>query len=308
MIARALIAAAALLAGTASAADLIRTGLCEASAAAILPGGRLAVASDELDELAVYDRRGIVPDWSEDLGKVDDIEAAARIGETVFWITSHGFKEKTKKRKKRRKLLATQAGANGLPEERGRKFDEMIATLTEALKGAGVALAADDLERSLDIEGLAAITDGALLIGIRAPLAENGNALLVLLPEPFGLLALDQPPGGPAEARVIALDLQRRGIRAMARDPDGSFVVIAGPSGDGERDLERGFAFYRWRVGADPEPVPDADLSGMKPEAVVVWESGLAEVFGDNARACRKKDGRMPPPEERWFPGRLVRY
>ena len=289
-----------LTATTAEAEDLRRTGLCEASAAAVLPDGRLVVASDERDELAVYDRAGTVPVWSEDLGKVSDIEGAARLGDTIFWITSHGLTGKGKDKRKRRKLLATRLGGDGLPRERGKKFKGLRKLIERALAGHGLG----DIRKALDIEGLAATPSGALLVALRAPLNSDGRALVVVLPDPFDRLELDGPSSIETEVSVFALDLGGRGIRGIVRDQAGTYVIIAGASGD----EERASALYTWAGAGQPRQVADADFSGLQAEAVVVWEPGVAEILGDNARACKKKNGERPNPSERWFPSRTIHY
>lgn len=292
-----------LVAGTAGAEELRRTGICEASAAAILSVGRVAVASDDSDRLAIYNRHGTIPVRSEDLGKVDDIEGAARIGDTVFWITSHSLTGSGKDKQRRRKLLATRPGPEGLPVETGRKFDDLRDVVVAALTDFGPDAVSGDLVPVLDIEGLAATPDGALLLALRMPLTSDGRALIVQIPRPFELLKLDQPPTGSDAVAVFALDLDGRGIRGIERDPDGSYVLIAGPSGDGPEP----FDLYVWAGAGRPQRLDvRGELAGMAPEALVIWESGLVEVFGDNGATCQ--DNEDMPDAERWFPSRVIRY
>lgn len=309
MIARALIAGIVLAAGPAAAREVTRNGLCEASAAAILPDGRLVVASDEMDHLAVYDSTGLEPRWSEDVGSVDDIEGAARIGDTVFWVTSHGYKKDPDKRKQRRKLFATRIGADGLPDEVGKKYRDLARSLGDALDDSGIGVHGDRFERDLEIEGLASTPDGALLIGIRAPLTtakakKKRRAIVVLLPRPFALLNLPQPDAGPTETKVFPLDLDGLGIRAITRDPGGTYVIVAGRSNGGRKT----FALYTWRIGETPSKVTRIDHSAFQPEAVVVRRTGRAEVLSDNEDGCKGKDKDGPPGTERSFPSRLIEY
>lgn len=297
-----LVAAFALGPLAAHADDLrIRKGLCEASAVARLDDGRIAVASDEIDELAIYGRADTTPIWTEDLGKVRDIEGAARIGDTVFWVTSHGLTKKGKDKQSRRKLLATQTGKQNLPVERGAKLDTLRTVLAGALNALDDDLIQGDIDESLDIEGMTATPKGALLIGLRAPLTTRGQALLVHVPKPFALLGLDQPAGGPDQTVAIAIDLGGRGIRGMTRDPDGTYIILAGPSNGGTDS----FALYRWSGSSAPQQIAGADLGGMVPEAVIAWETGVVEVFGDNGRTCSDED---TPKADRWFPSRTIRY
>ena len=287
----------------AQADDLrIRKGLCEASAVARLDDNRIAVASDEIDELAVYGRADTTPIWTEDLGSVRDIEGAARIDDTVFWVTSHGLTKKGKDKPKRRKLLATRTGPQNLPVERGKKLDTLRQILTGALDRLDSSVMGGvDIPAKLDIEGMTATPKGALLVGLRAPLTADGHAVMVHVSKPFALLNLDQPSGGPDQNVAIAVDLGGRGIRGMTRDPAGTYINLAGPSGGDDAT----FALFRWTGSGSPKQITGIDLTGMLPEAVIAWETGLVEVFGDNGRTCSDED---TPEPDRWFPSRMVRY
>ena len=112
--------------------------MCDASAAVPLEGGLFAVADDEDNVLRVYDSaRGGVPLGQADVSlrlhlpvtpkkpknllpkKVPkppetDIEAATRIGDLAFWLTSHGRNSSGKLKTERQRLFATS-----LPERGG---------------------------------------------------------------------------------------------------------------------------------------------------------------------------------------------
>ncbi len=302
---RAGIAAACLaMAAPASAGEITkRIGVCEASAGAILADGRIAVGSDDLDQLAIYGPDSTDPVWSEDLGKVDDIEGSTRIGDTIFWITSHSLTSTGEDKGKRQKLLATRAGTDGLPEELGKKFKDLRAVLTDALADTPLDLPdGKKLRDVLNIEGLTATPDGALLIGLRAPLTADKKAIVVLLPEPFKLLKLNQPKTGVDEIYVETIELDARGIRGIERDANGAYLIIAGSPKDGGKR----FTLYRWDSSDPPTPITDIDLGGATPEAVIIHKPGLAEILGDNGDVC--EDKKSVPIKDRWFPSRLIPY
>ncbi len=79
-------------------------GLCDASAAAILDADHFAVGDDEDNIIRVYHRRaGVLPVFSLDVSpflEADpenpeaDLEGAARLGDWIYWITSHGRNRK----------------------------------------------------------------------------------------------------------------------------------------------------------------------------------------------------------------------
>lgn len=107
----------AMSAGGSSAATTTYRGMCDASAAVGLPGDRFVVANDEDNVLRIY-KRG-VPDvqatvlLSDFLASTEevDIEGAARIGDRIYWITSHGQNKNGKDRPSRLRLFATQISA-----------------------------------------------------------------------------------------------------------------------------------------------------------------------------------------------------
>jgi hypothetical protein len=102
--------------------------ICNASAAVGLTGGRFLVAADEDNPttfLRVY-REGhpegpvaslplpndaLDPDPDEDLEV--DIEGAARVGDRVYWISSHSANKDGKPRPNRRRLFATRVDEDG---------------------------------------------------------------------------------------------------------------------------------------------------------------------------------------------------
>src|SRR5262245_38608972 len=82
-------------------------GVCEASAAAVIDETHFVVASDDLEFLTIYERgmSGLPTKPHPIPFHVTDIEGAARIGDTVFWLTSH-----SKNKPARRLLFATKIG------------------------------------------------------------------------------------------------------------------------------------------------------------------------------------------------------
>ncbi len=83
---------------------IVFTGACDASGAAGLGAGRIAVADDEDNHLRVYDLAAGGPpielidtsaELADERGKHPemDLEAAATIGTRVYWIGSHSRKK-----------------------------------------------------------------------------------------------------------------------------------------------------------------------------------------------------------------------
>ncbi len=93
-------------------------GACDASGAASLGGGRIAVADDEDNRLRVYDLStagppveivNTRPHLADARGKHPemDLEAAATVGTRVYWIASHSRKKSGKRARSRLRLFAT---------------------------------------------------------------------------------------------------------------------------------------------------------------------------------------------------------
>ncbi|AMV24428.1 hypothetical protein VT84_08525 [Gemmata sp. SH-PL17] len=259
------------------------TGMCDASASAVLDDDHFVVADDEDNILRVYrlDAPGGAVaefDWSAHLGigatdahPEADIEAAARVGDRVYWITSHGTNKDGKPRPNRRRFFATDvAVASGRIKLApvGTPFRGLIEALASdpqlaEFEFAERARKAPESPGGLNIEGLTATPDGRLLIGFRNPVP-NGTALLVPLENPDAVLADGRAPRFGAPVR---LDLGARGVRSIDFAPaHEAYFIVAGPVGDGGTS-----ALYRWSgpTGAAPVLLTQVNFAGLNPEAAV---------------------------------------
>jgi hypothetical protein len=261
---------------------LVFFGMCDASGAVPLSASRFAVADDEDNVLRVYDARqggsalsGV--DISGPLGiplkgkrerraPEIDIEAAVKLGETAFWIGSHGRSSAGKLKQERLRLFATALSAAEAPELRGRGYERLLSVLIADPRYAPFELAAA-AERApkesggLNIEGLSARREGGLWVGFRSPLV-RGKALLAALLNPEQVVkGEDARLGDPA---LLALD--GLGVRDLAFWRD-RYWILAGASGsDGPAS-----ALYRWQGRGDPVRV-EADLRAFNPEAIVAFD------------------------------------
>jgi hypothetical protein len=254
-------------------------GMCDASAAVALDTNFFAVANDEDNALRIFqlDRPGL-PVQSVDLSRflgVDpkkpetDLEGAAWLGDTIFWIGSHGQNRTGKYRTSRHRLFATRVekargGVRVVPvgapysdllfdllrEPRLRPF-KLETTLGLPPKAPG----------ALNIEGLCSTPATNLLIGFRNPIP-RGRALIVPVLNPFELIR-----GRPARlGDPILLDLAGRGIRDLAFWR-GRYVIIAGSFDGSSRSR-----LYLWDGGqSPPERMEGPQFKGINPEAVVVY-------------------------------------
>ena len=232
------------------------SGISNPSGAVALNNNVFVVADDEDNLLRIYDRntsekplqtiklstvfKGDIAD-GEDLEI--DLESAAEIEGTYFWIGSHSSSRTGEYREPRHRLLAItiKPGANDKfsISPAGQIYTTLIADLQDdprfntyhfgkAKKTQAKALG------GLSIEGLASTPDNGLLIGFRNPLSggdvekgrlEGGKALMVKLKNPFevihGLKAKFADP--------IELDLEGFGIREITRRKNHKYLIVAGP-------------------------------------------------------------------------------
>lgn len=266
-------------------------GLCNASAALALDADRFVVADDEVSVLKVYrfDTPGLpLPGEDIDLhaflgGKEEaDLEGSALVGDTIYWIGSHGADGDGNPAPGRRVLFATRRGGPGerllVPQGQPcrRLLDDLAGTPAQRQYDLlGAASKAPKDPGGLSIEGLADTPEGHLLIGLRNPAPAEG-ALLLVLENPAEVVL-----GAPARfGPHLTVDLGGQGIRSIERLGDGYFIV-AGPPGKGKQ-----FAVYRWsgRAGDSPRRLDVPQLAGLNPEALFFDPAGTLHILSDDGK------------------------
>jgi hypothetical protein len=237
-------------------------GVCEASAGSYIDSAHFLVASDETNVLRLYKRGSSVPVRTVDLQGFtgfdkSDLEGAAKIGDRVYWISSHSLTRTGKDQHKRRIFFATKTAlVDGTFRTEG--VGKPIANLRD-----GLASAAQVAPQDLNVEGLAATPDGGLLIGLRGPL-RGANAIVIPMKNPAEVIEGGSPVWGPA----LEVDLAGRGIRSMETLPGSneSYLILAGPLKDSDEE----FKVYKWSASKKKaDPLDHIDLKGMKPEGLM---------------------------------------
>lgn len=284
-----------------AAVESFYSGACDASATVVVDDLHFLSATDEDSVLRLYRRDQPGPPINTfdlapalELGRKageTDIEGAARIGDVVYWITSHARDGDGKAHQERARFFATRLAGRGAElsvEIIGRPCRTLVTDLVAAPWAAQYDLA-DAAGRSgkgkggLNIEGLCADGRGGLLIGFRNPIPRK-RALLVPLRNPARVVAGSRPEFGDP----IELDLGNRGIRDLAF-ADGRFLIVAGP-----RSGADDFALYSWRgLGTPPEFLGLRFTDGFSPEGAVVYpDAGWrgVQLFSDDSG--RVVDGR----------------
>ena len=274
-----------------------------------LADGRFLVVQDEsehpvdlfrlpgdgrVSEHSLY--RGGLFSWTSrnrELAGLEDLEGVAQGRDGwVYAITSHSRKDNGKRAAAREQLLRFRVQGDevrNVEVVRGLR-KRMTRAFTE-LKAAGKVREVKE-DDGFNIEGLA--FDAArnrLLVGLRAPLGDEGQALVVVLENPYEMFDKDAEPR--FAARLLGLDLDGGGIRGMAYDPHlkGYLILARRP----------GKSFKLWLWDGDTRNRPRRlKIDGLKnlrqAEGVTpVVRDGLPYgilIVSDDGDALRSKGGR----------------
>lgn len=269
-------------------------GMCDASGGIAVDDNLFLAINDEDNILRIYDKSEQSPlilfdtspylrlNYREASTEVD-FEAVTRIGDIIYFISSHGRDKNGGLRKNRHRFFACQIQKNGGWQLSflGQPYTNLMDDLVNDQNLKRLDLPSSYMPQTsrkkflapkykgVNIEGLAATSDGsALFIGFRNPIPGK-KALLVPLLNPNDLL-MNKPPifGAP-----ILLNLGGLGIRSIEYSPYFScYFIIAGPH-DGKPE----FNFYQWSgdISQDPQKI---DLINMKqfdflnPEALFFYD------------------------------------
>jgi len=268
--------------------ELIHHEICDASAAIALDERHFVVANDEDNILKVYRSdisggpvSGIsgkdINDYFDNnpKDKEVDIEGAVQLGETLYWISSHGRNKEGESKPERHQFFANKLLADD-GEKRFKQvghaytqlFEDMLKD--ERLKPYPLE-AAEKLppkeKGGLNIEGLAVTPDQELLIGFRNPIP-GGKALLLPLKNPQELLKKKRTPA--IFGKPIELDLNGLGIRSIEYwASKNCFIIIAGAYDGSDQ-----FALYQWS-GLEKENPELIEVTGLpahfRPESVLYY-------------------------------------
>ncbi|MBY3122611.1 DUF3616 domain-containing protein [Rhizobium laguerreae] len=264
-------------------------GLCEASAATYIDNDHFVVASDETNILRLYARNdkseGVPLDFQGTSGfDKSDIEAAARDGETVYWISSHSLNSSGEDKDKRKVFFATKiVSANNATSL---QWQAEFLQLRDAILGVIGARKSE-----LNIEGLATAPDGTLLIGLRDTIDDKA----VVIPFTNPAEVISHPERSAVLGEPFRLDLRGLGIRSVERVDD-HYLIVAGPVSD-----EGPFGLYRWLGGkSSPEELKAPAFGSLRPEALTqIPGSGMVQILSDDgSKTC---DDEKTPLSQRTF-------
>ncbi|MFG2984501.1 DUF3616 domain-containing protein [Streptomyces sp. NPDC048258] len=312
------------------------TGSSDASAAVDVGGGYVIVADDESNVLRLYDRsRSGAPVKTWDLGaplglkKEADIEAAARVGDTVYWTGSLGNNKDGKYKAERNTVFTTRITGSGAGTEvvfgsayKGLREDLVAWDAAHGNRyGFAAGTAAGEVPKQIDgfnVEGLefAPGSTTTAYLGFRAPLAPvvpGGKALIVPVTNIDRVL---ESGAEPVFGEAIEMNLGGLAVRDIRKNAADQYLILAGSfAADDNSDP---YALYQWDGVPGHAPVKRADLPTTDPggwEAVVdvpdllapgarvqlITDSGSADLYGDGVEAKDLTHPEWKKARAAWF-------
>lgn len=290
-------------------------GMCGASAAVALDDKHFVVGDDESSSLRVYERGVPRPIRSFDVnrfltahhrGHETDLEGAARVGDLIYWIGSHGRHKDGEEAPSRRQFFAVRIIAEGkILDPVGKSYTGLLTDILadarfDKYHFAEAARLAPKEKGGLNIEGLSARPDGSLLIGFRSPL-QNGKSLLLPLLNPQKVIEGERAQLGD----MIELDLDGLGVRDMTLDGD-RFLIVAGEHHSGKR-----FELFSWDGTNAVAHVKGVKFGKMNPEAIFRFAGDAPSVFqilsdDSGEEISDKKCGDLSPSKRRFRAGEIT--
>ncbi|MFD7920842.1 hypothetical protein ACFV3R_16650 [Streptomyces sp. NPDC059740] len=315
------------------------TGSSDASAAVDVGDGHTLVADDESNVLRLYGPDGGAPVRTFDVGdavgaeKEMDLEAGARVGDTVYWTGSMGNNKDGEYKPDRSTLLATTLTGSGAGTRLtvAGWFRDLRADLVQWDEDEGDRYGFADgtadgrIPKEVDgfnVEGLEFLPGSTTTayVGFRAPLVpprDGGKALLVPVTNMSALVDGEPGDGHAHFGTPVELDLGGLSVRDIRRDAAGHYLVLAGSwSAD---DNSAPYALYSWDGDPGHAPVrrltlPTSDYGAWEaiartpddagaPGARVqlVTDDGEADLYGDGTAAKDLEHEQWQKSRATWF-------
>lgn len=285
--------------------------MCDASAAVAVDDSHFIVANDEDNVLRIYHINDSHPVRSRDLSQFlgityddkspeTDLEGAARIGDAIFFISSHGRDKKGRRRENRRQFFAVKVDDHFNIKPVGQPCHSLLDEMVQVKSLQKIDLYDSYLPKKkkvdklapkkngVNIEALAAIPGTEkLIIGFRNPVPD-GKALLIVLQNPLQVIQGERPKFGDA----VFLSLGDRGVRDIAFHAGLKKYLIIGGSFDGKNRSQ----LFAWsgqsRDAAQELAVVDfKKQNNFNPEAIIVYDNrAVVQLLSDDG-AMSLSDG-----------------
>jgi len=280
--------------------DLARRSRFEPSGVLARPSeGRYLIVSDDTGQkddhegepwIFAMNAKGEVaadPVQIQGVREVDDLEAITAGGEgEIFLLSSQSLSKKGKRKPARTALLRVRQDGAGLRVDGEAHLAEWLDRDTAQAAALGIT----DGTRALDIEGMT-YRDGALYLGLKAPLDAEGNALVWKIASPGALFSAGPEGAGISLWGRVKVDVEigsdklPGGISDLLFFQDGTLAITSTPS------TADGAAGALWRVdhaqGGAMTPQLVQRFPGVKPEGISPSLAGgkLMLVFDAGAEA-----------------------
>jgi hypothetical protein len=256
-------------------------GMCDASAVELLTDDLIVAGNDEDNVLRIFSlsRPGLpmqtvdfsafyrLPKAKQEI----DLEGSAKIGNRIFWISSHGANAKGKFQPSRHRFFATDIVTNSgtvTLRPAGQLYASLLRDLVREpsinpLNLAAAAHLPPKARGALNIEGLAATPEGHLLIGFRNP-TPQGKALVVPLLNPNEVIEAKPARFG----RPLRIDMGGLGVRSLL-ELGAEYIVVAGSfDGAGASKL------FRWDGKSEKVTTAPPGVLPGNPEGIVLLKRG----------------------------------
>lgn len=191
--------------------------------------------------------------------KAKDLEGITEGGKRdLFLITSHSATKKDKRSKSREQLLKVEIRGQHISHLQ--VVDDLLPYIQKQLQES-LNLSKDEID-DINIEGIAyKHVEETLLIGLRTPLYQD-RALMLSLLNPYDLFGKKRQP--KFDPKIISLDLEGGGIRAIAYDKIHDQYYFAGESQNKKGKLRSRIWVWDSKMNNKPARVEWAKMKGLK--------------------------------------------